>query len=799
MVFRIKKVLFQFILLFLSFKVLASIESGTIYPGQSLTGNQTLASPKGDFELGFFTPGNSRNCYVGIWYKNLPNQTVVWVANREQPVSDQSSGEFKLSEDGNLVLLNQSKNVVWSTNSSSKVPNSTRAMLLDNGNFVVLDAENSVTWQSFNHPTNTWLPGGKIGENKLTNERYILTSWRNLQNPASSLFSVNVEKNATSHLLMWNGSVRYWTSGVWTGKYFSLVPEIQLDYYVTNLTYVTNENESYFTYASAMPKAFTRFVLDVTGQLRQFVWQENFTDWGLFWTAPSQQCEVYAYCGAFGICNQQKEPLCACVEGFEPKKQDDWKLNDHTDGCVRKAPLKCDSGGKDAFLVMSDMRLPVNSESVAAATTEECELACLNNCSCNAFAYENECLIWKEELFNLQQHLPDEKIGRSIHLRTATSLVIKPAGKAKKKTADAKKKAVLIVIVSVAGFFSIFAIILLILLRRRIKVAYEAVDGSLVLFKYKDLRKATKNFSDKLGEGGFGSVFKGTLSNSVEIAVKQLLSLQQGEKQFITEVKTIGTIQHINLVRLRGFCVEGSKRFLVYDFMPNGSLETLLFRKSADTLDWKRRYNIAVGTARGLAYLHEECRDCIIHCDIKPENILLDAEHKPKVADLGLAKILGREFSRVLTTIRGTRGYLAPEWISGEPVNSKADVFSYGMLLCEVISGRRNSEFFSDGRTDDYFPFQLANIVSRREDVFTLLDDRLEGNASADELNRACKVACWCIQGDEKDRPTMRQVVQILDGVSEAGTPPVPQFLQQFAAEPLVYYDQETSKTSSNL
>ncbi|CAK7322768.1 unnamed protein product [Dovyalis caffra] len=234
--------------------------------------------------------------------------------------------------------------------------------------------------------------------------------------------------------------------------------------------------------------------------------------------------------------------------------------------------------------------------------------------------------------------------------------------------------------------------------------ANEAVKDSLMLFKYKELRKATKNFSEKLGEGGFGSVFIGTLSNSTAIAVKQLRSLQQGEKQFITEVKTIGTIQHNNVVRLRGLCVEAATRFLVYDYMPNGSLETLIFRNSAKTLDWNSRHHIAVGTARGLAYLHEGCRNCIIHCDIKPQNILLDAEYNPKVADLGLAKILGQEFSRVLTTLRGTRGDLALEWISGEAVTPKADVFSYGMLLCETISGRRNSESFDDGAAD-YFPF----------------------------------------------------------------------------------------------
>ena len=186
------------------------------------------------------------------------------------------------------------------------------------------------------------------------------------------------------------------------------------------------------------------------------------------------------------------------------------------------------------------------------------------------------------------------------------------------------------------------------------------------------MRRATKNFSQKLGEGGFGSVFKGALPNSRAIAVKKIRSLEQGEKQFHAEISTLGAIQHVNLLRLRGFCVEVSKRFLVYDNMPKGSLESHLFQNTSKILDWKTRYQIAIGITKGLAYLHDNCRDCIMHFDIKPENILLDAEYNPKVADFGLAKIIGRDFSRVLTTIRGTRGYLAPEWISGEAVNSKS-------------------------------------------------------------------------------------------------------------------------------
>lgn len=254
------------------------------------------------------------------------------------------------------------------------------------------------------------------------------------------------------------------------------------------------------------------------------------------------------------------------------------------------------------------------------------------------------------------------------------------------------------------------------------------------------------------------------------------------------EVSTIGNIQHVNLVPLRGFCSQGSRRMLVYEYMPNGSLNSFLFSRPKghpenQILDWKTRYGIALGTARGILYLHDKCRDCIIHCDIKPENILLDANFCPKVSDFGLAKLVGRDFNHVLTTMRGTRGYLAPEWICGMPITAKADVYSFGMTLLEIISGRRNLDF-SVPPSRLFFP-TWAGTQMKLGNVMDLLDDKLNKNMDCaeidvEQLRRAAMIGGWCIQDDVDARPSMAHVVNVLEGIADVNTPPIPKSLLRF-------------------
>jgi serine/threonine protein kinase len=319
-----------------------------------------------------------------------------------------------------------------------------------------------------------------------------------------------------------------------------------------------------------------------------------------------------------------------------------------------------------------------------------------------------------------------------------------------------KKLTIIITIAAISVALIIVASVCL--ARKRFKVV-SPVKGSLMAFRYRDVQTLTKNFSNKLGGGAFGSVFKGSLAEGTMVAVKKLEGFRQGEKQ-----STLGTVRHVNLIRLLGFCSEQKGRLLVYEYMPNASLDRHLFRSSHQrVLSWSTRYQIALGVARGLQYLHERCRDYIIHCDIKPENILLSDTFVPKVADFGLAKLMGRNFSRVLTTVRGTVGYLAP------------DVYSYGMMLFEIVSGMRNARQRRDS-TVDFFPLLAAMKLTEGE--LGLVDTRLGCDMDSAEVERACRVACWCIQDEEGARPAMATVVQVLEGLVEINVPPVPRSLK---------------------
>ncbi|KAJ6828236.1 uncharacterized protein M6B38_364155 [Iris pallida] len=744
-----------------------SVAVDFISRNQTISGDQTIISEGGKFELGFYSQGN----FIAVWYKNTDG-TPVWVANRGNPVKFTVLSELKISDDGNLVLFDQLNSQIWSTgvpfiNSSSPV-----AVLLDSGNLVLRDGSdpNRVFWQSCDHPTDTWLPGCYLGLNKATGENRRLVSNKKYDISPGG-YSLEIDSNQI--VLKWLPLGRqYWASGRFDGQNFSSAPEMMSTR--CRFGYVSNETMNYFTYASPQDDGTSRITVTDSGMIQQVGWDKDKQQQTVYSVEPANHCDVYVSCGPFGfsMCNEM-DWACNCPEGFKRK------LYPSASYCERKETLQC--GTKDRFLLTPNLVVVGNPDrSPLVGSAEDCELACLSNCSCTAYSYGRSCSVWFGEYWELQEVSSNGTNVDSLYLRIG---VPQSGGLFR----SSKIGGSLWVVLGGTASSIAFCLVIYLLMRRRRRHDMKMVGGTLRTYSYSELKQLTRNFSEVLGSGGFGSVFRGTLPDSTSIAVKKLEGNLQGEKQFRSEV-SLGLIQHVNVIRLHGFCSENAKKLLVYEFMPKGSLENHLFRSSSKVLDWKTRYQIALGTARGLCYLHEKCRDCIIHCDIKPENILLDASYVPKVADFGLAKHVGRDFNDVLTTMRGTIGYLAPEWISGSSITAKADTYSYGMVLLEIISGRRNTEVLRENEAY-YFPLLACSKVVKG-DFLSLLDHRLGADANLEELDRACKVACWCIQDDEKCRPSMGQVVHILEGVVEVDTPPMPRFLQLIAENPesVVYF-----------
>ncbi|MBA0629275.1 hypothetical protein Godav_023858 [Gossypium davidsonii] len=287
--------------------------------------------------------------------------------------------------------------------------------------------------------------------------------------------------------------------------------------------------------------------------------------------------------------------------------------------------------------------------------------------------------------------------------------------------------------------------------------------GMPTRFSYEELKNITKNFSNKLGEGGFGSVSQGTLPSGSQVAVKHLFGIGPVNKSFVAEVQTIGSIHHFNLVSLVGFCAEKFNRLLVYEYMANGSLDRWIFNKNQDlSLDWQVRKKIILDIAKGLAYLHEDCNRKIIHLDIKPQNILLDENFNAKVSDFGLSKLIEKDQSQVVTSMRGTPGYMAPEWLS-LVITEKVDVYSFGIIVLEVLCGRRNIDG-SQQEEDRH----LLKLFGRKEEEGQLLDlvDKCSNDmqSNAVEVVEMMKVAAWCLQTDYARRPSMSAVVKLFEG-----------------------------------
>ncbi|XP_062110065.1 rust resistance kinase Lr10-like [Humulus lupulus] len=299
-------------------------------------------------------------------------------------------------------------------------------------------------------------------------------------------------------------------------------------------------------------------------------------------------------------------------------------------------------------------------------------------------------------------------------------------------------------------------------------------------YSFSEVKKMTNSFKEKLGQGGFGSVYKGKLHDGSLIAVKVLNeSKTTNGEDFINEVATISRTSHVNIVSLLGFCFDGAKKALIYEFLVNGSLEKFVFDENSIendyNLDWETYYQISLGIARGLEYLHRGCNTRILHFDIKPHNILLDAEFVPKISDFGLAKICSRQESlSSMLGPRGTIGYIAPEIFSRNfgVISYKSDVYSYGMMVLEIVGGRQNVNVQDNNTSEIYFPHWVYRRLELDEEVSL---KRISDEEDKRKVKKMIIVSLWCVQADPANRPTMSKVIEMLEGsVDSLQVPPSP-------------------------
>ncbi|KAL5548109.1 hypothetical protein UlMin_003340 [Ulmus minor] len=748
-----------------------SVAKDTIFPNQSIiddnTKTTTLVSSGETFELGFFSPGKSTNRYLGIWYKNTPD-AVVWVANRNTPLTD-SYGEFTINNKTNqLVLLSQSKEIVWFSNSSKRVTNNPVAQLLDSGNLVLRESESLSSelylWQSFDYPTDTLFAGMKFGMDLKTGlERYV-TSWKSSDDPSTGDLIFKMTINGLPQLVLNRGSTRMFQTGTWNGVQFSGMNMLSVTAF--NIVYAFNENEAYLKFENTVNSVYTRITVSLTGNVQQLILRNGRKEWGVMYSWPNEQlCESYGYCGPNSICRVDgMNTICRCLQGFVPSSQKEWNEMNMSKGCRRKLPLNCEKGDGFVKLVgvtwpdMLDFWLNKNM------SLKECKELCFKNCSCKAYANSDitnggsGCLMWFKDLIDIREIKIKEQ---EVYIRLSASEI--------KSIRDANKKKGLKIILVVSTISGMCILVLLWwiigILRERARGKIKDKDIELPLFDLATITSATNNFSPEyeIGAGGFGPVYKGKLSTGQEIAVKRLSKDSgQGLKEFKSEVQLISKLQHRNLVALLGCCIQGEEKILIYEYMPNKSLNNFIFGQNRDaSLNWEKCFDIIMGIARGLLYLHQDSKLQIIHRDLKASNILLDTEMKPKISDFGLARIFGGgEHEGKTKKVVGTYGYMSPEYAIDGKFSVKSDVFSFGVVLLEMISGKRNRGFSHSDHHHNLLGH--AWLLWKEDKTMDLIDSCLQGSCIESQVVRCIHVGLLCVQKFSGDRPTMASVVVML-------------------------------------
>ncbi|XP_051122594.1 G-type lectin S-receptor-like serine/threonine-protein kinase At1g34300 isoform X2 [Andrographis paniculata] len=571
------------------------------------------------------------------------------------------------------------------------------------------------------------------------------------------------------------------------------------------IVYAT-DNRKYYA-ADYGVRKLRRLTLDDDGDLRLYSYDSLSNRWIVGWRALFQLCEVHGTCGENSICIYDASNLstsCVCPPGYR---------NVAGDTCVLKVPIMDMAKSKFLRLDYVNYSGGSNQSNVMAGSFANCEARCLANRKCLGFMFKfdgtNYCVLQLGRMFDgywspntdgaMFLRVDESEMDTAGSFAGMMSMVeaVCPADitlpvPRQESKSTARNLAIIFAIFAAELFSGIFFFSMFI--KRYTKYRDMArVFGLEVMpaggpkrFSYVELKDATDNFSKEIGRGGFGVVHMGKLSDGRVVAVKSLKNIAGGDADFWAEVTIIARMHHLNLVRLWGFCAEKGRRILVYEYVANGSLDEFLFQspdedKKKPILDWDIRYRIAVGVARAMAYLHEECLEWVLHCDIKPENILVGEDFCPKVSDFGLAKVKKKEDMMSVSRMRGTPGYMAPEWTRpDEPITSKADVYSFGLIVLEMVSGSRNfSQLDSKVASDEWFlprwAFEKVFMEMRVEEILdSRIKDKYDRRAHSEMIQRMVKTAMWCLQDRPELRPSMGKVAKMLEGTVEITEPKKP-------------------------
>ncbi|XP_056860351.1 G-type lectin S-receptor-like serine/threonine-protein kinase SD2-5 [Raphanus sativus] len=741
-----------------------------------------LESINKDFGFGFVTTPASVTLFT-LSVVHRSSSKLIWSANRASPVANSDNLQFQ--DNGTVVLRSEERGSdVWRLDNSGK--NASRIELRDSGNLVVVSGDGTSIWESFDHPTDTLITSQVFKEGmKLTSNA---SSWSNM--------TYTLEIKSGDMVLSVNSLTPqvYWSMRSENGRI------IEKDGGVVTSSSILGNSWRFFGEKQAL---LWRFLItdniDDNGTWIAVLGSNgviSFTSLGSGVSAadssikiPNDQCATPETCDPYYVCTGSK--VCGCLSGLSSVRPN-CKTGTDTSPCKKTEnnaalSVKLVNAGERVDYSALEFASPFSKNTIL----DNCKDFCSNNCSCLGLFFQNSsgnCFLF--DWIGSFKTSGRDGSGFVSYIKVATN----DLGGESNGDGNGKHFPYIVIVIVLPAVFIIGVLIFVAFwIRRRTKsrllASQETTTHSFVnilpctsiQFSYKDLQLATRNFTEKLGQGGFGSVFKGTLPDGSHIAVKQLEGIGQGKKEFKAEVSTIGSIHHQNSVHLTGFCEEGTHRLLVYEYLAKGSLERWIFRRRDGDgdgdillLDWDTRFKIAVGTAKGLAYLQEDCEARIIHCDIKPQNILLDDDFNAKVSDFGLAKLMTREQSHVFTTLRGTRGYMAPEWITTYAISEKSDVYSYRMVLVEIIRRRKNQESPLASSNFPAYAFERMREGLLIEDVDWDMEEEEEGvDVMNDErVQRAMKTAFWCIQEDMHLRPSMNKVVQMLEGVFPVLQPP---------------------------